>query len=109
MVRFGDGAPASVLAEKRHDVLVVQEICFEVEQEGPLSSEPKGGSGDEGAFDAVGLALAEDSARRHMSVPIFFEIDGEAVEKILDFLGRGKPAKDFFFALGQSEHGQGWV
>jgi hypothetical protein len=105
VVGFRDGAPASVFFEQRDDVFVVEFDGLEVEEERGLAVQPERGGSEEGAFDAVGFAFAEDAPGRHVGVAVFFEIDREAVEEVLDFARAGQLAQDGGLAGVQAEHG----
>jgi len=94
-----------VFFEERDDVFVVELDGFEIEEERRLAVQPKSGGGEEGAFDAVGFAFAQDAAGGHVGVAVFFEIDRELVEEVLDFAGSRKFPQDGGLAGVQAEHG----
>ena len=104
VVGFRDGAPASVFLEQRDDMLVVELDGFEIKEEWWLAAEPQRGGGQQGTLDAMGFALAEDAPRGHVGVTVFFEIDRQAVEEVLDFARGGEPAQGGDLAGVQAEH-----
>ena len=104
VVGFRDGAPASVFFEQRDDVFVIELDGLEVEEERGFAVQPESGGGEQGAFDAVGFALAKHAPGRHVGVAVFFEIDREAVEEVLDLAGRRKFPQGGLLAGVEAEH-----
>jgi hypothetical protein len=51
------------------------------------------------------FAFAQNAAGRHVGVTVFFEIDREAVEEVLDFSRCGQRVQDRGLAGIQAEHG----
>jgi hypothetical protein len=75
-VRFGNASPEAAFAVECDDVVVVAH-GFEIHHERRMAVDAQGGSGDEGAFEAVSPALAEDALRgtRGIGVVVFDGVD----------------------------------
>src|SRR3989344_4727671 len=91
-IRLADGAPvAPALVERDHVVIVSPaEPRRNIHNERPLAGEPKRSGSEQSAFNAVRFALAQDAARRHMSIAPLLPIHRERVQKILYLDGSGK-------------------
>ena len=89
VVGLGDSAPAVALPEEREHVIVVAD-GFQIEQEGFESLDTERGGAEEGAFQALGRAVAEDSAGAAAGGAFGLLVVGQVVEKALDALGIGE-------------------
>ena len=52
----------------------------------------------------MGFVFAQDTAGGHVGVAVFFEIDRDPVEEVLNFARGGEPAQGGGFAGGEAEH-----
>src|SRR5476649_1226867 len=100
VIGFRDGAPMPALAEDGQDVVVVAH-GFEIEQQGRVADQAQRGGGEQGAFHALGGAVAKHAARRSAGGAEGLLVVSQAVEEALDFFGGGETAEDGALSRGE--------